>query len=270
MEFIFVRGLWGMEEPSLEAQLKRIKEAGFDAIECAAPATADARKEMAELLAKYELMYVAQQHSGGQTADEHVASYEEQFLRALDLNPLLINSHSGKDYFSLADNCKIIDKAADLAAAHDVLAIHEIHRGRCTFSSTACMELLDARPETKLCADFSHWCCVHESLLADQQERVDRAIAQSYHIHARVGHPEGPQVTHPAAPEWAGAVDAHLAWWDKIVETRRAAGDKQLTICPEFGPRTYMPSIPFTNQPVADLFEVNLYMKERLAKRYQA
>ena len=50
--------------------------------------------------------------------------------------------------------------------------------------------------------DVSHWCNVHESLLADQQETVDMTLQRVDHIHARIGHPEGPQVNDPRAPEW--------------------------------------------------------------------
>ncbi|NRA37900.1 MAG: sugar phosphate isomerase/epimerase [Planctomycetes bacterium] len=269
MKFIFVRGLWGMEEPTLDAQLQRIAEAGFDAIEGFSP-NDDARNEFLELLEKHGLQFVAQHHTAGNTGEEHADSLEQQYLQAIKVNPLLVNFHSGKDFFTLEENLKIIDRATALEKEHGVKIVHEIHRIRCTFASGPCMELIDARPDIKFCADFSHWCCVHESLLEDQVDRVDRAIANCHHIHARVGHAEGPQITHPAAPEWKNEVDVHLAWWDKIVAARKASGEEVLTICPEFGPPSYMPTLPFTNQPVADLFEVNKYMMDLLKERYVA
>ena len=36
----------------------------------------------------------------------------------------------------------------------------------------------------------------------------------------------------------------------------------------EFGPPTYMPTIPFTNQPVADQWAVNVHMMQVWKKRY--
>jgi hypothetical protein len=161
----------------------------------------------------------------------------------------------------------IFRRARQLEVELGVRVVHEIHRGRATFSTTATAALLEELPDLKLAADFSHWCCVHESLLADQEERVERAIKRSYHIHARVGHPEGPQVTDPRAPEWQEAVAAHLGWWQRIVDHHRASGSAILTICPEFGPPGYMPTLPYTRQPVADLWELNCYMKDLLQKR---
>jgi hypothetical protein len=122
-------------------------------------------------------------------------------------------------------------------------------------------------PDLKLAADFSHWCCVHESLLEDQEPALASAIQRSFHLHARVGHPEGPQVSDPRAPEWQPAVEAHLAWWQRIVDHRRRDGAELLTVCPEFGPPDYMPTLPYTRQPVADLWELNCHMKRLLESR---
>ncbi|NRA37901.1 MAG: hypothetical protein HRU15_07165 [Planctomycetes bacterium] len=123
---------------------------------------------------------------------------------------------------------------------------------------------LEAEPRMKLNADFSHWCCVHESNLEDQNENMEIAIERSYHIHARVGHGEGPQVTDPRAPEWQGWVDLHLGWWKKIIQHRVAEGLEHFTICPEFGAPNYLLCLPFTNQPVTDQFAMNVYMKDRI------
>ena len=57
------------------------------------------------------------------------------------------------------------------------------------------------------------------------------------------------------------------ARWQRIVDRRRETGAAVLTICPEFGPPDYMPTLPYTRQPVADLWEVNLHMKELLQNR---
>ena len=60
---------------------------------------------------------------------------------------------------------------------------------------------------------------------------------------------------------------AHFAWWDKVVEQKRKAGQR-LTILTEFGPADYMPALPYTRQPVADQWAINVYMMEVLRKRY--
>jgi hypothetical protein len=119
----------------------------------------------------------------------------------------------------------------------------------------------------RLTLDISHWCNVHESYLGDQDETVTLALNRTDHIHARIGHPEGPQVSDPRAPEWKQAVETHFAWWDKIVERKKKEG-KLMTILTEFGPPDYMPTLPYTRQAVANQWDINVYMMEILRKRY--
>jgi hypothetical protein len=108
---------------------------------------------------------------------------------------------------------------------------------------------------------------VHESLLEDQQETLSKTLERVDHIHARIGHAEGPQVNDPRAPEWKDAVQAHFAWWDTVVSRKKSAGE-QMTFLTEFGPVDYMPAIPYTRQPLADQWEINKHMLDTLRVRY--
>jgi hypothetical protein len=108
---------------------------------------------------------------------------------------------------------------------------------------------------------------VHESLLHNQKEAVEAALQRTGHIHARVGYEEGPQVAEPRAPEWKYAVDAHFAWWDKVVERKKKAGER-ITFLTEFGPPLYMQTLPYTLQPLSNQWEINVYMLNLLRKRY--
>jgi hypothetical protein len=88
-------------------------------------------------------------------------------------------------------------------------------------------------------------------------------VKRARHIHGRVGHEEGPQVNDPRAPEWHTPLLAHEAWWKAIIAEHRKAGASHLTFTPEFGPPNYMPTLPYTCQPVSDLWDVCLFMAER-------
>jgi sugar phosphate isomerase/epimerase len=263
----YFHALWGLSLPTLEANLRKIREAGFDGVEMGVPEDGGERRELGTLLERLGLELIAQQWTGGSSPQEHAASFEQQYRRAAGLRPLLVNSHTGKDYYSTAENLQVFHRARRLEEELGIPVVHEVHRGRATFSTLSTAALLDGLPELRLAADFSHWCCVHESLLQDQQPVLERALARSFHLHARVGHPEGPQVSDPRAPEWQAALEAHLDWWQKIVDYRRREGAELLTICPEFGPPDYMPTLPYTRQPVVDLFQVNCHMKELLKQR---
>jgi sugar phosphate isomerase/epimerase len=267
MKILYARGMWGMEKPTLAANLETIKEGGFDIVEMGAPVEPSVRKELAGLLKKLGLGLIAQQWTVGSTPEEHAKSFEEQYRRGAELSPLFINSHTGKDYYTLEQNLVVFRAAKKLEQELGVRVTHETHRGRALYTAPAAVALLGALPELRFTADFSHWCCVHESLLEDQQPAVEKAIQASSHIHARVGHAEGPQISHPGAPEWKDALEAHLAWWKRIVAANEKRGEAVLTITPEFGPVPYMHTLPYTNQPVADLWEVNFFMKGFLLER---
>jgi sugar phosphate isomerase/epimerase len=256
-----------MTGADLAANMKMARDAGFDGIETGVPEDQGERTHMRSLLKESGLCLVAQQWTQGADAAAHARSFEEQYRRAAQLSPVLVNSHTGRDIFTLSENLAIFQKAAALEKELGVPVAHEIHRGRVTFSAPSTVQLLDALPDVRLTADFSHWCCVHETLLEDQGERVDRAIARAFHVHARVGHAEAPQVPDPRVEEWRPALEAHLRWWQRIVDRRKASGDSSLTICPEFGPAPYMVTLPGTGRPIADLWEVNRFMKGFLKDR---
>jgi hypothetical protein len=88
--------------------------------------------------------------------------------------------------------------------------------------------------------------------------------ARAVHIHGRVGHPGGPQVNDPRAPENADRLHRHESWWREIVVARLRSGAEAVSFDPEFGPPPdYMPSDPFTGAPAADLWDVCAWIAER-------
>ncbi|EDM29478.1 hypothetical protein LNTAR_17048 [Lentisphaera araneosa HTCC2155] len=273
MKFKFVRGLWGMAEHSLEANLKKIKEGGFDAIEVRASFEADERAEMKELLNKYELEFIGQQHSDlfrtTATVQDHIDYSKEQLDNHKELNAIFVNPHTGKDYFTLAENAKIIREINAYADAIDLKVVHEVHRGRFSFSINTTLEMMEEIPELRLNADFSHWCCVHESLLQNQQERLEKTMERCDYIHARVGHEQGPQINDPRCPHNKNAMEAHFTWWDHIVDLNKKRRVDNFYICPEFGPAGYMPTLPLSNEPITNLWDVNHHILELLQKRYK-
>jgi len=269
MKILYFRSVWGLDEfPTVEAKLQKIKSGGFDGVELDVPLDVETCERARAAAEDLGLLIVAQQwRTAGRTVVEHLSSFEQQYERALILKPLYLNSHTGCDHFSIGQNLEIFDHANALGKKHGMEVYHETHRGRALFCAPTAMQFLEARPRLKLVADFSHWCCVHESLLADQEERVERAAKNAYAIHARIGHAEGPQIPDPRDPLWLPNLEAHVNWWKKIAAHRSAEGCALLPICPEFGPAPYMTLLPHSRKPVADLWEINCYMRDWLKDR---
>jgi hypothetical protein len=220
-------------------------------------------------LQKHGLALIAQHW---ETSTPRWAEYATEYKRRLEwltaCRPLFVNSQTGKDWFTFEENQALIRVAHDEAARSGVRVLHETHRGKFAFAAAVARRFLAEDPKLRITADFSHWCTVSESLLGDQPEALDVAISRADHLHARVGHAEGPQASDPAAPEWAEALSCHLTWWDRIADRHRKAGADALTVTPEAGPVPYMPGLPYTKQPVADQWTVNIDMMEMLRRRW--
>ncbi|NDC36177.1 MAG: hypothetical protein EBZ51_12595 [Synechococcaceae bacterium WB9_2_112] len=65
---------------------------------------------------------------------------------------------------------------------------------------------------------------------------------------------------HPFASESAAALAAHRRCWQLFLNRQRQRGHTPSTVTPEFGPDGYLPRLPFTAMPVADLLEINVSM----------
>jgi len=246
----------------------KAKETGYDGIEIWAPNDDKGRDELMAALQKYQLEVGFLIGAGDPDPAKHTARFEEYLRKAVAMKPQFVNCHTGKDYYTFAQNQALIDIALAVEKTSGVRISHETHRGRFTFAAHITRQYLEKIPGLKLTLDISHWCNVHESLLEDQAETVQLALARTVHLHTRVGHPEGPQVNDPRAPEWQRAVDQHLQWWDKVMDHQQKAGAKVLTLTPEFGPVSYMPALPYTQQPVANQWEINAHMMKLVRQRY--
>lgn len=263
---------WGSEDLNFDFFCKKVKNEGYTGIEMAFHTfnTKSKKSKVLEILNNYDLQLVAQHwETNDKDFNQHKNNYYERLSFLTDTNPIFINSQTGKDYFSMEQNLEIISIASEITNRTGVKIVHETHRGKFSYASHVTCEYLKQNPAIRLTADFSHWCNVSETFLEDQTEFMSLAIEHSDYIHARVGHPQGAQVSDPRAPEWKDALDRHFYWWNQIIERNKNEGKEIFYITPEFGPFPYMPSIPFSQQPVANQWEVNAFMKNEIFKRVQ-
>ncbi len=261
MKLEIYKSLWGDAESAAgQADLKRIKSAGYDGIEWSVPAAEPAAWQ--DWCAGAGLKYVAMVFppDAGDVAGE--------LRKAAAYGPVQITMHSGRDKMSFEEGSRFIRTALEAEADLGVPVAHETHRHRLFYAPWSTARYLAEFPALKLCADFSHWCCVCESLLKDMEEWVSLACSRAIHIHGRVGWEEGPQVADPRAPEVRHYVERHEEWWDRIRAARRAAGAETLSFTPEYGPPGYMPALPYTGQPIANLRDICLWAAGRIRARW--
>jgi sugar phosphate isomerase/epimerase len=260
---------WGFPG-TLDEYCAKVKKEGYDGIEIWWPNDKHKQDELFAVLKKYNLEVGFLAAGSQSNYQEHFDTFKKMIGAAANntfQKPLYINCHSGRDYFSYEDNKTLIDHTTALAKQTGIKICHETHRSRMLYSAPIARKFIENHPALRITLDISHWCNVHETLLQDQQETVNLTLDRVDHIHARVGHPEGPQVNDPRAPEWDAAVKAHFSWWDKVVEMKKKNGEV-LTVLTEFGPPDYMPTEPYTRKPLSDQWAVNVYMMQLLKKRY--
>lgn len=261
---------WGFQG-TINAFCAKARKEGYDGIELWWPSNNKKTQEEIFSALKTHGLEIGFLCGGSQPdPQEHLDFYKKMIDAAAKQDiqrPLYINNHSGKDYYSFEDNKKFIEYSLALAKETGILICHETHRGRMLYAAHVTREYLEKFQDLRLTLDISHWCNVHESLLTDQKETVNLALERTDHIHARIGHAEGPQVNDPRAPEWEPVVKQHFEWWDKIVERKKQKGER-MTILTEFGPPDYMPTYPYTRQPLADQWVINVHMMHLLRKRY--
>ncbi|MBS1915106.1 MAG: sugar phosphate isomerase/epimerase [Bacteroidetes bacterium] len=261
---------WGFPG-TIDEYCAKVKQDGYDGIEIWWQEDAKAHDELFAALKKYNLEVGFLCAGYEPHFAEHFSTFKKMISAAATntiQKPLYINCHSGRDFFSFEENKNFIDYTIQLAKETGIKICHETHRSRILYSAPVARNFIEKIPGLRITLDISHWCNVHESLLQDQQETVDMALQRADHVHARIGHQEGPQVNDPRAPEWDEAVKAHFAWWDKVVELKRKNGER-LTVLTEFGPPHYMPALPYTVQPVADQWAINVHMMQLLRARYK-
>ena len=89
---------------------------------------------------------------------------------------------------------------------------------------------------------------------------LEELAPQAYHIHARVGYDQGPQVPAPESPRYRPELQSHQAWWRLLWRYMQDRGSSVFTMTPEFGPDGYQAIEAVSGQPIGDLWQINQWM----------
>lgn len=274
MDLVVCRSLWGVDG-AWEDIFPRLHGEGFRGIETRVPAEPRERTRLARTLDAHGLLCIAEISAKGYVVPDpraspadHLAELASKVGPALELSPLFINGYHGRDAWGFDDQCRFVEGFLDLERRSGVPMTMELHRGRSLYNPWITRDLLKRFPTLKLTCDFSHWCVVTERLLTHEADIIELCAAHAWHVHGRVGYDQGPQVPDPRAPEYAAALAAHESWWDAIWRSQEARGLRRVTWTPEYGIEGYLHHIPFTDQPVADLWDICRWAGQRAAARF--
>lgn len=237
------QSLWAMErrhtdghERSLEQNLTRIAQAGFDGVSASYGSRDDVRR-LTGLLAPLGLR--AEGQCFPRTVDELQPILEnatEFGVHHIDLQPDVRPRR-------LNDALELIDGWTRLAEQVDFPVYIETHRDRMTTDLHFTLDLLDARPDLKLLGDISHYLVGREFAWPVSDENhaaMQRILDHSWAFHGRVASREQVQIEISFEPHrmW---VDLFLDWWRYGFASwrRRAGHDDSLAFTCELGPKPY-------------------------------
>lgn len=240
---------------------------------------------------------------------DHVTSFHNQVISALEMKPILINCHSGVDswnedqalsYFqqvlSLEDHLLLLTEVTP-PEIHKIPIVHETHRQRLLYNPFQTRALLShsSLKNLKINADLSHWVCVCERIFVESNDRwwpnlLNLIASHCHFIHARVGYAEGPQVPDPRSEVWRQEVESHLVWWEKIWSTyfeksqSKKEEEQVFIIEPEHGPapyQIYSHVCPGSHEEISEqtqddinrrdeiLWEINNYIASIVRRRWE-
>lgn len=275
MELRLFKTLWGFGGSPIDAIAEAL-DAGFHGIEGPAPEDAANARVLRQRLEDSGLALIAEITTAGSyvpernaTLEQHLDSLRRGLERSAELSPLFVTCLGGCDAWCEAQSVEFFGRAMGLAGSAGVGISFETHRGRSFFNPWATLRIVKQLPNINLTCDFSHWCVVCERLLDSEIDVIQLLATRAHHIHARVGYDQGPQVPHPAAPEYEHALRSHQSWWELVWRSQRERGYAVTTMTPEFGPDGYLHEAPFSRKPVADLWDLNRWMAEEEARHFE-
>lgn len=251
----FYKALWGMEHLPLPDALRWVEEHEYVGIETPVDTLLAARD------AGFEGKGISL------IFPTSIEEFEDGLEKSRRAAATKITVHAGKDHWTEEAADDFFRVALQLAAATGQEVNFETHRGRLLYTPSSTSAFLVKHPTLRLCADFSHWTCVCESLLHDQEDALALAISRVGHLHARVGHEEGPQVPDPRAERWQGHTEHFCQIWDRVLA--QVPEGETLTVDPEFGPPSYLWTDPADERPLANLLEVCNWMRDHLSARWK-
>jgi sugar phosphate isomerase/epimerase len=268
---------WGSEKDTPDEFVDKVLLAGYDGVEIFLPALNDNFtnafiEEVEGVMNKNtDFLFIAQHIVAVENTliNDYINKVKKNLTELTAFQPSFINAHTGKDYFSFDDNCRLIEAALNISNKTGIRILHETHRGRFSYHTASLLPYLQKFPEMELVGDFSHFCTVSESMLEEQEEMIRQIIPHIAHLHARVGHEQGPQVNDPFAPEWENHFKIFEKWWEAIVQYKKQKNTQIFSITPEFGPLPYMPSMPYTKQPLSNQWDLNIKMMRHLKNTLQ-
>jgi hypothetical protein len=239
------QSLWAMEqrrpgqpEPSPEQHFARIAAAGYAGV-CLDPGLSEIEESLA-------LKPLFEQHQLGCMVNafpETVAELKPLLAMAKELNACQVNVIGGVMPLQARDAVPVLRQWLADGEAAQIQLLFETHRDSTLNDLYYTLEILEALPELRLCADLSHFVVDREfraPISQRDQAWIDTILQRSDCFQGRVANREQIQVqlAFPQHQEW---VEIFKGWWRQGIAGWRERNDGEATLrflC-ELGPPSY-------------------------------
>lgn len=241
----FYQSLWAMElrhphrpEPSAAANFERVAAAGYTGI-CLDPAIDEIADSLA-LQPLFEAYGLACMVNVFANTPEELAPLLEM---AAALDARQVNIIGGVMPIRAADAVPVLRDWLALAGQYEFPVLLETHRDSVLNDLFYTLELLEALPQLRLCADLSHFVVDREfplPLSELNQDYIERILARSDSFQGRIAGREQIQlqIEFPQHQAW---VLQFRQWWRQGIRQwrERNASDATLRFLCELGPPPY-------------------------------
>ena len=263
------QSLWAMElrrpdgvERSIEESFEMVAEAGFDGMAIDLGATdVETAKSTRPLFETHGLGCLI--NAFPKSIDALVPVLE----MARDFDARFVNIIGQVMPFIVEESVPVVEAWMDRSREAGVPVLFETHRNCITNDLFFTLQLMDAVPDMRLCADLSHFVVDREFVypISDEnQALIRRVIERSDSYQGRVASREQIQVQidFPQHQKW---VDLFLDWWEEGFRLWRDRSDEDATLnflC-ELGPPEYAITGP-DGYELSDRWDEALVIKDRV------
>ncbi|MHA4845013.1 hypothetical protein ACX0G7_12650 [Flavitalea antarctica] len=202
---------------------KRLKAAGYNGVELM-PGCLKEKENLPGLLNKYDLALIVRMATSGDTVDDHIASFREQLLSNIHLEPLYFTCLSGVDSWGMDEKMEFMAAALEIEEMAGIKVGHYLNRGRITCNPWDTRELLLTFPQMYLSIDFGQWVAASGRLLVAQSEIMNLCSGRCIHIHTRIWNEDGflsPEVNDSLYNQY---LNVYECWWNLIWQMQLKAG----------------------------------------------
>jgi len=247
-------------EWSFDEKFSRVKEAGFEGVECWL--TNENEAERRDSLDKYGLRLTLGHHP------HTLKDVGQTVTRAKRLNADFVFAQPLNPFCPIREAAEFCREARNIANSEGLAFWVETHRNNIPESLNQALQLVEEWPEVRFTGDFSHFVVVSEFYGLEYERAIDRMmpiLTRTSHLHGRISNGEQVQVD---VGDGTGATAQFFVqiWATAMREWRKEAGPGDVfPFASELGPPRYAITLP-DGKEFSDRWEQSLVMK-RLAEQ---